>query len=86
MTQACATSTGSFPPQTEIPEDLLARPAKIPDVLRTVDPKTGKSTMTGEQCLVSLGGILDAAGSNAGQLRGLITAVRKQQAISEEKR
>jgi hypothetical protein len=35
---------------------------------------------------MSLGGILDAAGSNAGQLRGLITAVRKQQAISEEKR
>jgi hypothetical protein len=81
LATACASSTAPPPRQTaRIPETLLATPAVLPRVERTVDPTTGEATISGAQALGSLATIYDVAGDIRGQLVALIEAVKTQNA------
>jgi hypothetical protein len=79
MMTACACSTAHVPPpavtQAAIPARLLVHPTEAPEVPRTVDPVTGKTSITGGQATMGIALLYDYAGALKGQLDSLINAV-----------
>lgn len=64
----------------------MKREAKdVPQIPRTVDPKTGKATISGADALAGASALYDFAGDVLGQLNALIDAVTAREGEGQPK-